>query len=250
MLDVLEMQKRYYVFDKNTIKQFIKMCDGFTAYTLEKPTKSTSTDVFYDSDKRILEENGLLLRKRIMGAKSIIKLKRRFNESQHFYSDALRKHEREKEVPTKDGLAKHFFFLNNALNSMYSTPLNFDPDKLFAQMKVILTIDIKETSWKLFGAGGFKAVINHDILKVHNFQTKRKNDTELIQIKLLSADSTLPYFQDFITKIEKHCKEIWFTQDSRYEIAQRITKPALTKEEIKKLQQERALKMAEEEGKK
>ena len=250
MLDVLDLQKRYYVFNSNTIKSFIKMCDGFTAYTLEKPTKSKSTDIFYDSSKKILEENGLLLRKRIMGSKSIIKLKRRFNEPQHFYSDALRKHEREKEVATKDPLSKHFFFLNNALNSIFNTPLNFDPDKLFEQMKVILTIDIKETSWKVFGAGGFKAVINHDVLKMQNYQTKRKNTCELIPVKMLSADSTLPYFEDFITKIQKHCKEIFFTQDSRYEIAQRMTKPLMTKEELKALKRERALAAAEAEGSK
>ena len=65
---------------------------------------------------------------------------------------------------------------------------------------------------------------------------------------MLSADSTLPYFQDFITKIEKHCKEVFFTQDSRYEIAQRLTKPLPTKEELKKLQRERALAAAEAEG--
>ncbi len=247
MLDVLDMQKRYYVFDKNTFKTFIKMCNGFTAYTLEGPKKETSTDIFYDSDKRILEENGLLLRKRVLGSKSIIKLKRRFSAPQHFYSDALRKHEREKEVLTKEPLSKHFFFLNNALNSMYTTSLNFDPDKLFEQMRVILTIDIKETKYKVFGSGGFKAEINHDVMKMHNFQTKRKSTCELIQIKMLSADSTLPYFQDFITKIEKHCKEIFFTQDSRYEIAQRLTKPLPTKEELKKMQQERALAKAEQE---
>lgn len=250
MLDVLDLQKRYYVFDKNTIKEFIKTCKGFTAYTLENPTKSKSTDVFYDNNKRILEENGLLLRKRILGAKSQIKLKRRFSEPQHFYSDALRKHEREKEVSTKEPLSKHFFFLNNALNSMYSSSLNFDPDKLFEQMRIILTIDVKETSWKVFGPGGFKAIINHDIMSIQNYQTKRKNNTELIQIKMLSGESTLPYFQDFIKKIEKHCKELFFTQDSRYEIAQRLTKPLPTKEELKRLQRERALAAADAEGNK
>ena len=92
------------------------MCKGFTAYTLEAPRKSKSTDIFYDNNKRLLEENGLLLRKRILGAKSIIKLKRRFSTPQHFYSDALRKHEREKEVLTREPLSKHFFFLNNDNN--------------------------------------------------------------------------------------------------------------------------------------
>ncbi len=250
MLDVLDLQKRYYVFDKNTFKGFIKMCNSFTSYTLEGPRKSKSTDVFYDSDKRILEENGLLLRKRILGSKSIIKLKRRFSSPQHFYSDALRKHEREKEVLTKEPLSKHFFFLNNALNSMYSTPLNFDPDKLFEQMRVILTIDIKTTSYTVFGAGGFKAVISQDKMKMHNMQTKRKNDCELIQVKMTSPENTLPYFEDFIKKIEKHCKEIFFTTDSRYEIAQRITKPLPTKAELQKMKMEKALQEQEKGAKK
>ena len=250
MLDVLETQRRYYVFDKNTFKSFIKMCKGFTAYTLEAPRKSKSTDIFYDNNKRLLEENGLLLRKRILGAKSIIKLKRRFSTPQHFYSDALRKHEREKEVLTREPLSKHFFFLNNALNSMYTTTLNFDPDKLFEQMRVILTIDITTTSYTVFGPGGFKAIINQDLMKMKNFQTKRKNNCELIQIRMTSADSTLPYFEDFITKIEKHCKEIFKTQDSRYEIAQRITKPLPTKAELKKMQLERALQQEEQDAKK
>lgn len=250
MLDVLDLQRRYYVFDKKTFKIFMKMCNSFTSYTIESPKTSRSTDIFYDSNKRILEENGLLLRKRVLGSKSVIKLKRRSSSPQHFYSDALRKHEREKEVLTKEPLSKHFFFLNNALNSMYSTALNFDPDKLFEQMRVILTIDIKETSYKVFGAGGFKALINHDIMKMNNYQTKRKNSSELIQIKMISAESTLPYFQDFITKIEKHCKEIFYTKDSRYEIAQRITKPLPTKEELKKMQLEKAMQEEENQAKK
>ena len=87
-------------------------------------------------------------------------------------------------------------------------------------------------------------------MKMRNFQTKRKNNCELIQIRMTSADSTLPYFEDFITKIEKHCKEIFKTQDSRYEITQRITKPLPTKAELKKMQLERALQQEEQDAKK
>lgn len=236
MLDILKSQRRYYVFDKNTFKHLLKVCDSLTTYTLEKPVKKKTTDIFYDSSKNILEENGLLLRKRVSGNKSTLKLKRRIESKQFFYSDALRKHEREKEIPTHDPLSKHFFFLNNALNSMYSNSLQFDPDKLFEQMRVILTIDINEKCYKVFGGGGLKAEIHNQKLKFNNFRTKRKNSSELVQIRLLSGENTLPYFEDFYKRIEKHCKEIFFTTDSRYEIAERLTKPLPTKEELKQMQ--------------
>lgn len=235
MLDVLKTQRRYNVFDKNTFKHFLKVCDSLTTYKLDKPTVKKSTDIFYDNNKNILEENGLLLRKRVMGSKSTIKLKRRVESKQYFYSDALRKHEREKEVPTRDPLSKHFFFLNNALNSMFTNTLQIDPDKLFEQMRVTLTIDIKEKCYKVFGGGGLKAEIHNQRLKFTNYRTKRKNKCELIQIKMLSGDNTLPYFEDFYKRIEKHCKEIFYTTDSKYEIAERMTKPLPTKEELKQL---------------
>ncbi len=235
MLDVLQTQRRYYVFDKNTFKHFLKVCNSLTTYKLEKPFTRKSTDIFYDSAKNILEENGLILRKRVYGSKSKIKIKRRIDSRQYFYSDALRSHEREKEVPTRDPLSKHFFFLNNALNSMFTNTLQIDPDKLFEQMRVILTIDIKETCYKVFGGGGLKAEIRNQKLKIRNFRTKRKNTCELIQIVMLSQDNSLPFFEDFYKRLEKHCKEIFYTTDSRYDLAERITKPLPTKEELKQL---------------
>ncbi len=239
MLDVLQTQRRYYVFDKNTFKHFLKLCDSLPSYKLEKPTKRKSTDIFYDNAKNILEETGLLLRKRVYGAKSKLKIKRRVDQKQYFYSDVLRSHEREKEIATRDPLSKHYFFLNNALNSMFTNTLQFDPDKLFDQMQVTLTIDIKETCYKMFGGGGLKAEIRDQKLKFVNYRTKRKSSCDLIQIVMLSDDNTLPYFEDFWKLVEKRCKEIFYTTDSRYEIGERMTKPLPTKEELKQLRIQR-----------
>jgi len=46
MLDVLQTQRRYNVFDKNTFKHFLKVCDSLTTYKLEKPVTKKSTDIF------------------------------------------------------------------------------------------------------------------------------------------------------------------------------------------------------------
>lgn len=248
MLDVLKTERRYMVFDANTFTHFIKECRGLTTYTLDRPEVCTITDVYMDNDKKILEQNELLLRKRIIGNKALLRLKRLHPNPQLFYSDNLRAHEREKEINPRDKLSKHFFFLNNALNSMFTNTLRFDPDKLFEQMQVTLIMKMKQTRYLLFGYGGLKVELTNQKIQVQNNITKRKNNTELIQIKLLSNDNTYHLFEDFVTRIEKHCKEIFYTQDSRYDIGKNVTKPLPTKEERKKMKLEALKRKAAEEN--
>ena len=248
MLDILKLERRYMVFDANSFNHFIRECRGLTTYTLDKPEFCTITDVYMDNDKKILEQNELLLRKRIIGNKAILRIKRLHPNPQFFYSDNLRAHEREKEINPRDKLSKHFFFLNNALNSMFTNTLKFDPDKLFEQMQVTLIMKMKQTRYLLFGYGGLKVELTNQKIQVQNNVTKRKNNTELIQIKLLSNENTYSLFEDFVTRIEKHCKEIFYTQDSRYDIGKNVTKPLPTKEERKKMKLEALKRKAAEEN--
>jgi len=254
MLNIFKLERRYTVFDEKTYNRFLKTVKTMTTYTLDDPERKKIVDYYYDNDARLLEENELLLRRRVCGPKAELKIKRRHFDPQYFYTDNLRSHEREKEISSKDPLARHFFFLNNALNSMFSNALKFDPDKLFEQTKVNLIIKIDQENRKLFGYGGLKIEIRHEKLNILNKLTKRKAYTEIIQFKLLSAEDTEPLFQDFITCIEKHCKEIFYTKDSKYEIAIKNTKPLPTKAERKKLKEEmlrrRALENAGEVEKK
>ncbi len=239
MLDVLKTQRRYFVFDENTFKHFLEKVNSLARYNVEYSHKDVVLDLYFDSEKKLLEENGLILRKRIVGNKSVLKLKRRFLSAQFMYSDNIRKHEREREVPTTDPLSKHFYFLSNALNSMFSTPLKIDTDNLFKDMKITVEIKDKQTTYKVFGYGGFKAEIAHQVISIKNNVTNRKNKTEIIEVEMKSADSTLQLFEDFVTRIEKHCKEIFRTTDSKYEIALRLTKPLPSKAERKAIAEQK-----------
>ena len=239
MLDVLQIEKRYFVFDKNTLHHFISKCNGLGRYTVERSNRLNIVDLYYDSPAELLEKNNLLLRKRVIGSKAIIRIKRKFVQAQFFYSDNIRRHEREKEVNASDALSEHFLFLNTALQSMFSTQLKIDTDHIFKNLGVILTIKTKQQNYKLFGSMGLKAEIRHQRIFVNNLKTKRKNKTELIEIKMISSDNTLPYFEDFIKRIEKHCKEIFYTKDSKYDMALRLTQPLPTKEEKKMLAQKK-----------
>lgn len=250
MLNIFKLERRYSVFDEKTYFRLIKILDTMTTYTLDTPVRNKLTDFYYDNEARLLEKNELLLRRRVWKNKAELKIKRRYFAPEYYYSDNLRSHEREREIGMNDSLSRHYFFLNNALNSMFSNNLQFDPDKLFDQMRVVMVIKIDQEIRKLFGYGGLKVEIKYEKLKIENKQTRRKNKTELIQFKLLSPDDTLPIFEDFIARVEKHCKEIFYTKDSKYEIAFRMTQPLPSKEEIKKrieeLQKQRQQQQANE----
>ena len=238
MLNIFKQERRYEVFDEKTFSRFLKLLRTMTTYTIDEPIKKRVVDYYYDNENKLLEENELLLRRRVCGKKAELKIKRRYFNPQYFYSDNLRSHEREKEIGANEPLSKHFFFLNNALNSMFSNTLKFDPDKLFEKVRVFLIIKSDQQIRKLFGYGGLKLEIKHEKLKIFNKITSREARTEIIQLKLLSADDTLPLFEDFITRLEKHCKEIFYTKDSKYEIAIKNTKPLPSRAERKKLKEE------------
>lgn len=248
MLNIFKQERRYTVFDNNTYARLLKVIGTMTTYTLDAPTRRKLVDYYYDNENRLLDENELLLRRRIYGNKAELKIKRKYFKEEYFYTDNLRSHEREKEIGAKDPLSKHYFFLNNALNSMFSNNLQFDPDKLFDQVNVNLIIKIDQENRKLFGYGGLKVEIRQEKLKIFNKLTNRKANTELLQLKLLSGEDTLPLFEDFITRVEKHCKEIFYTKDSKHEIAIKKTKPLPTKEEIKKHKEEMLRRKAFEEA--
>lgn len=234
MLNIFKLERRYSVFDEKTYNHLIKLLNTMTTYTMDSPTRTKLTDIYYDNQKNLLEENGLLLRRRVYKNKAELKIKRRYFAPEYYYSDSLRSHEREREIGIHDSLSQHYFFLNNALNSMFSNNLQFDPDKLFEQMQVVMVIKIEQETRKLFGYGGLKVEVRREKLKIENKRTRRKNKTEMIQFKLLSSDDTLPVFEDFIKRVERHCKEIFYTKDSKFEIAFRMTQPLPSKEEMRK----------------
>jgi hypothetical protein len=237
-MNILKIERRYYVFDEKTFSRLLKLLKTMTTYTMDPPEKTKILDYYYDNDENMLEKNELLLRRRVIGKKGELKIKRRFFHPEFYYSDNLRSNERETEIPANDPLSRHYFFLNNALNSMFANNLQFDTDKMFEKMRVTMMTTTFQDKRFLYGYGGLKVLVEQDRISVKNILTKRKNKTELIQFKLVSNDATLPLFEDFITRIEKHCKEIFYTQDSKYEAGFKITKPLPSKEEREKLREE------------
>ena len=233
-----EHSKKYTTFDDKSYEKLLTTIRRMTAYSLDSPSMEKIFDVFFDSPDGILAKNNLLLRKRIIGNKAKLNLMRLHDEPEHAYMDHLRSSQREQEVAVTDPLSKHFFFLNNALNSMFTSALQFDPDKLFEQMQVIMTIEIVEQKRIILGYGGLKLELKYEELKFMNKITNRKNAIDIVKFTMLSPEETLPYFEDFVSKVERRFKEIFPNTENKFEIASRMTKPLPSKEDQKKKLQE------------
>jgi len=231
MLNKNNHLKTYTTFDEKSYEKLLAVIRNMKAYSLDYSQSAKMTDYFYDNAGQLLTNSGIVLRRRVMGKKAYLNIMRLHYDEQFFYMDHLRSHERELEIASSDPLSKHYFFLNNALNSMFTNALQFDTDKLFEQMNVILTMEVAREVRTILGFGGLKVELRCDKTKFLNKLTNRKNAIDIVRFRLLSGEETLPFYEDFIKKVEKYCKEIFRTQENRLEIALRMTKPLPTKEE-------------------
>ena len=64
MLKITQTQKRYRLFDKNSVRRLVGVIKNLSTYTVEGPVKSKIVDIYYDNDKKLLSENNMILRKR------------------------------------------------------------------------------------------------------------------------------------------------------------------------------------------
>ena len=61
-------------------------------------------------------------------------------------------------------------------------------------------------------------------IKIVNNFTKRKTDLNMVSIEQKSSSVLTKEFQEFATKLEKYCKELTPTDESKYQLASKMTK--------------------------
>ena len=70
MLNIFKLERRYTVFDEKTYLRLLKTIKTMTTYTLDEPIRKKLVDYYYDNSNNLLDENELLLRRRVYGSKA------------------------------------------------------------------------------------------------------------------------------------------------------------------------------------
>lgn len=238
MLDTYSIKRRFTLFDEKSYSRLIKVLLSMTTYSLDEGVKRSVTDRYLDNRDGLLMKNSIVLKRRESEKENYLKISRLHYDKQYFYMDRIREKDRILEIKPRDKLSEHYFFLSNALGSMFSNALQFDTDKLFGNMRVFLITRSEEETRIMHGYGGLKMSLRYEKLNINNKVTRRKNKTQIVQFDLLSKDDTLPLFDEFIEKLNKKFKELFLIKENKCELSLRMTAPLPSKEEARKKQAE------------
>ncbi len=217
----LDNKKSYTLFSKKSFKKILNLDNELPQYEFIPICKKKVQEIFYDSENNLLKSAGIILSKVIDINKAYFKIEREdyligkklVNEKKVYIHS----------IGINDTILDHSMFLIEGITSMFSTKFNIDFENILKMVFPNLIIENKIEEYKILSGKGFKAQMNFEQVKFNNYSTKIKKTIEMLTIQQLSTDLHDDEFRKFVSELEKDCKEIIPTEESKYKIALRIT---------------------------
>lgn len=217
--------KTYTLFAKTTINKVLQLQGLLREYTFIPEDRSVQKEVYLDSANNLLKSAGVIL------SKSTENNKAQFRVEMERYQtgskrNALKRAEKVfvHDIGMRDTVKDHMFFLTDGIKQMFTTQFYIDLDNILKTVVPKYEMTSKKGYFKVFSGRGFKGEMIFEEISVKNFDTKRTNSFIMLTIKQISAKFDNKDFDDLTAKIEKYCREVLPTNDTKYEIAKRMTK--------------------------
>ena len=217
--------KTYTLFAKTTINKVIALQGILREYTFIPEDRSVQKEVYLDSANNLLKSAGVILSKSTENNKAQFKV-----EMERYQTGSKRNtlKRAEKvfihEIGLRDTVKDHMFFLTDGIKQMFTTQFYIDLDNILKTVVPKYEMVSKKSHFKVFSGRGFKGEMIFEEISVKNFDTKRSNSFIMLTIKQISARFDNKDFEDLTAKVEKYCREVLPTSDTKYEIAKRMTK--------------------------
>lgn len=217
-----ENLKSYTAFSKQTFKNIIKLDHEMPMYEFVPERRYSVDEIFFDTPNNLLASAGIILSKVIEDGKAYFKIER----EEYSFEKRLSSGRKVFIQPAglRDTIVDHTLFLTDGISSMFSTKFNIDFQNVFKMAVPKLELNSKIDVLKILSGVGFKGEISFEEIKIINYFTKRKSDLNMVTIEQKSSSVLTKEFQEFATKLEKYCKELTLTNESKYQIAIKMTK--------------------------
>lgn len=214
--------KSYTLFDKKSYKSVLQIDANLPLYSFVPAGEKNTLEIFFDTPNNLISSAGIMLSKVIEKDKAYFKVER-----EEFVR--LKKIKTEKKVfiqpaGIKDSIKDHSLFLIDGISSLYSTKFNIDLENVLKSVEPRIEIETRATCFKVLSGTKFKGLMSLENVRIKNFLTKRKADLNMLQVEQEDSLKTYDGFDEFIKSLEKNCKEITEIDDSKYQIATRLTK--------------------------
>lgn len=214
--------KSYTLFSKNSFNKVLALDRDLPMYSFSNEGRDISVEIYLDSPNNLLLSAGILLSKVIEEGKAYFKVEREYlPERKSLVKDKkIFIHP----IGIKDSVFDHTLFLIDGITSMFFTKFHIDLENVLKTLVPKLEIKSKRDHFKILSGKGFKAEMIYERIEVKNYDTKRKNGFLMLNINQTSNKLSLDEFNDFTSKLEKYCKEVILIEDTKHEIAKKITK--------------------------
>ena len=217
--------KTYTLFAKTTINKVLQLQGILKEYTFIPENRSVQKEVYLDSPNNLLKSAGIILSKSTENNKAQFKVEREKYETGSKRNVPQRA---EKvfihDIGLRDNVKDHMFFLTDGIKQMFTTQFYIDLDNILKTVVPKYEMISKKSNFKVFSGRGFKGEMIFEEINVKNFDTKRSASIIMLTIKQISAKFDNKDFDDLTAKVEKYCREVLPTNDTKYEIAKRMTK--------------------------
>lgn len=225
----IEGIKTYTLFSKNSLNKVLSVSQIVPKYSFHGEGRDVSVEIYLDSPNNLLTSAGILLSKVIEEGKTYFRVERESYLSEKKLLITKEKRVFIHPIGAKDSVSDHALFLIDGITSMFSTKFHIDLDNVLKTVLPKLEVENKRNHFKVLSGNGFKAEMVQEDISIKNYDTKRKAELLMLKIEQVSSKISLSEFDDFTFNLEKYCKEIIPFNESKYDIAKRMTSSVLKK---------------------
>lgn len=217
--------KYYDVLSKKTFGEIMALDRRLPLYSFENQGGSRLRETYFDTPGKLLERAGLTLCKVVEGNKACFIVEKQFSSSSRLTLTRREEKIFVQDIEPNDDVKKHMTSIIDGVTSMFTTNFSVDLENVLKTVQPKLDILTRYSQLKVFSGNGFKGIINFEEVQFKNYETKKNVERLMMKVQMTSSLTYLSTFDDFNKELQRFCKTIFEINDTKFQIAERVTKP-------------------------
>lgn len=222
-LDVIRQKRRFEMFNAKSKEKVLELNEFFGKYLMHFEDKIKKVFTYYDTPNHDLQKSNIALFKTQIGNFTELNMATEKVSANYRYTVRTNYKHYTKLIKPHDSILKHKEFLIDNFTNMFMSSINFDPEFLMRKLQVAYTIETTSTEYRSLNVTGLKITYSFDQDKYTNKFTNTVAYNNILTIYQHSREATDTDFEDLISKLNRYCKELTPTNDTKIMIARKMT---------------------------
>lgn len=211
------VRRNYDIVIDNEKLTLQKMMHRLGFYTIVSRGKLKTTEIVYDTEKKLLTGAGLILRKKITPKRTYFSLIRvssmnniEAREKKSFLGEC-ELHDQPSDFPVQ---------IADEINKIFNNLFTVDLKEIVKHCTPYIKIDLTGNKYKIISGTGYEATMEFENIKAKDLRTGRKGKTRNFSIKLPQDPHYVREREQILDVVDKYCKEMVFINRNHFEIAE------------------------------